>query len=180
MKVLVFLRNGFEELELVAPVDVLRRAGLAVTIASCEESLSVQGKNSMVLAADALLDDCRTHEYDCLLIPGGPGTAAMRRDERVIKAVQEAQDAGKWIAAICAAPLVLKDAGVIQSRPHTAHFSTADELPGMDSDSAVVIVGNLITSQGAGTALPFGLAIVSRLLGEDAAQQISKSICYPG
>lgn len=180
MKILAFLKNGFEELELVAPVDVLRRAGLEVVTASCEESLGVLGKNGVVLVADALLDDCKSNDYDCLLIPGGPGTAAMRQDARVIKAVQEAQESGKWIAAICAAPLVLKDAGVIQSRPHTAHFSAADELPGMDSDSAVVISGNLITSQGAGTALPFGLAIVSALLGERAAEDVSKSICFPG
>lgn len=174
--VLVILTDGFEEIEAVSPIDLLRRAGAKVTLASLTDSTEVTGKCGMTLKAETPLAECIDREFDLLVLPGGPGVASLRKDERVLALVRARGSSGLPQAAICAAPLVLLDAGVLTGKDYTAHYSCADELPDMKEDLAVVEDGNLVTSRGAGTAVAFGLRLVALLFGEEKAVEIAESI----
>lgn len=173
-RVLCLLADGFEEIETVTPIDLLRRAGVEVVIAGLDEGQAT-GRSGMVLQADATLDEVDAFEYDVLFIPGGPGVAGLRADGRAAALAIEFAQNHKLIAAICAAPLVLKDAGLLDSKRFTAHFSVKDELPEA-GDERVAEDGQLITSRGAGTALDFGLALVERLCGKEKADEIAKAV----
>lgn len=176
--VLVLLADGFEEIEAVAPIDLLRRAGAQVTVASLSESIHVTGRTGVTLHADTTLAALTTQNFDCLFLPGGPGTKLLRADARVKAQVLRQHTLGGWIAAICAAPTVLQDAGLLTGRRYTAHFSVAAELPGLLANERVVVDGHLITSRGAGTAIDFGLVLVEKLFDADKAREISASICF--
>jgi protein deglycase len=170
------LGAGFEEIETITPVDLLRRAGIEVILASLGDEKRVVGRCHMALEADARLADLNPTEFDLLLLPGGPGVAAMRTDGRPTQWAREFGQAGKWIGAICAAPLLLLDAGLLEGRQYTAHFSTANELPLAQRHMRVVKDNYLITSRGAGTALDFGLALIQALMGDEVEQQVATAI----
>jgi 4-methyl-5(b-hydroxyethyl)-thiazole monophosphate biosynthesis len=174
--VLVPLADGFEEIEVVSPVDLLRRAGALVTLAALADGIHVTGRNGITLHADTTLSAAEASRFDCILVPGGPGVARLRADPRLIGLLRRQHEGGGWVAAICAAPVVLKDAGILEGRRHTAHFSVAGELPGALMDERVVADGRLITSRGAGTALEFGLALVSSLFSDEKAAEVARSI----
>lgn len=175
--VLVPLAEGFEEIETLAPVDLLRRAGAEVTMAALAEGIHVTGRTGVTVHADTTLAAVLDRDFDCLFLPGGPGTKLLRADPRVIALVRR-QDAGaRWLAAICAAPTVLLDAGVLGDRRHTAHFSVHAELPARLADERAVADGNLLTSRGAGTAIDFGLLLVEKLFTPEKAREIAASIC---
>jgi 4-methyl-5(b-hydroxyethyl)-thiazole monophosphate biosynthesis len=173
-RVLCLLADGFEEIETVTPVDLLRRAGIEVVMASLHGA-AVSGRCGIRLEADAVLADVDPQTFDLLLIPGGPAVGELRRDGRAAALARDFEAAGKTVAAICAAPLVLKDAGLLENRSFTAHSAVHDELPGVSS-ARLVVDENLITSRGAGTALDFGLALVERLLGKPAADRAAAEI----
>ena len=173
---LFILGDGVEELEAVAPIDVLRRAGVQVTVASITGSRRITGRNGIVLEADTVFADV-TESFDAIVIPGGPGIKAVRAESKVIKTIQRHAKAGRLLAAICAAPTVLLDAGLLIDRRYTAHFGVSDELPDIIEDAPVVIDGNIVTSRGAGTALAFGLTLVELLESEFAADEVATSIC---
>ena len=175
-RVLMPLVEGFEEIETLTPVDLLRRAGVEVTMASLGESLHVTGRSGVTLHADASWTNVADDEVDALVLPGGPGVQAMRSDGRVTEKARSMSQQGKLVAAICAAPLVLKDAGLLEGKRFTAHDSTWGELSGALGHERVVQDGLVITSRGAGTALDFGLALVSRLCGEAMAERVAKAI----
>lgn len=175
---LFIIGDGVEELEAVAPIDLLRRAGVAVTVASITDDCAVTGRNDIVLKADGLLSDV-SGTFDAIVIPGGPGTKAVRADSKVIQLLKEQAQSGRLVAAICAAPTVLLDAGLLEGRRYTAHFGVAGELPAIMEDAPVVIDGNIVTSRGAGTALDFGLTLVELLCSESTADEIATSICVP-
>lgn len=175
-RVLCLLADGVEELELVAPVDVLRRAGAGVVLAAVGRHRDVTGRNGLALKADALLDEIETGDFDLLLIPGGAAVAGLRADGRPAVLARQFVEAGRTVAAICAGPLVLEDAGLLEGRRFTAHFSVANELPGAQSGERVIEDGPIITSRGAGTALEFGLALVDRLFGESKEEEIARAI----
>lgn len=171
MRVLCLVGDGFEELELVAPVDVLRRAGVTVVIAALGTRLAT-GRNGMRLEADAILGDVEAGDFDLLLIPGGPGVAAMREDGRPAVLAAEFAAAGKWVAAICAAPLVLEDAGLLEGKQFTCFLAVREQLVHA-LDERVVVDGKIITSRGAGTAMDFGFALVAQLCGQEVAKRIA-------
>jgi protein deglycase len=175
-RVLCLMAGGFEELELVGPVDLLRRAGAEVILAAVGADLEVTGRNGLVMRADALLDAVDPGGFDLLFLPGGPAVAALRADGRAAHWAGAFASAGKPVAAICAAPLMLKDAGLLEGRRFTAHFSTVDDLPAALTGERVVEDGLILTSRGAGTAVEFGLALVDRLFGEAAEEEIARSI----
>jgi 4-methyl-5(b-hydroxyethyl)-thiazole monophosphate biosynthesis len=175
-RVLCLLVSGFEEIEAVAPIDLLRRAGAEVTIASLTGEKLVTGRCGVTVQADAALADVAAQEFDLLLIPGGPGVKALRSDGRPAQLARAYALAGKPVAAICAAPTGLADAGLLAGRRFTAHFSVKEELPQALARERVVEDGNLITSRGAGTAVEFGLALVQRLFGAGAAEEVAKAI----
>jgi 4-methyl-5(b-hydroxyethyl)-thiazole monophosphate biosynthesis len=172
--VLCLLVDGFEEVELVTPVDLLRRAGVEVVIASLH-GVTATGRCGIRLDADAALADLVASDFDMLLIPGGPGVGELRSDGRAAALAKSFAAADKPVAAICAAPLVLLDAGLLEGRKFTAYHSVREELGG-GLDERVVVDGNLITSRGAGTAMDFSLVLVERLVGPSAAAQVATEI----
>ncbi|MFT4175121.1 MAG: DJ-1/PfpI family protein [Luteolibacter sp.] len=173
-RVLCLLVDGFEEIETVTPIDLLRRAGVEVVLAALVHR-QVKGRCAVTLLADDLLENVDPSAFDALFIPGGPGVGEMREDERAAALAKAFAGQGKTVAAICAAPLVLKDAGLLEGKRFTAHFSVHEDLPGV-IDERVVTDGNLMTSRGAGTALDFGLALVERLAGAEASEEVRAAI----
>ena len=175
-RVLCPLAPGFEEIEALAPVDLLRRAGAEVVVAALLDETWVTGRSGVAVRADTVLANASERGFDALVIPGGPGTKAIRADGRVRDLARAFAAAGKPIAAICAAPTVLRDAGLLEGKRFTAHHSVYDELPNAIAEERVVEDGLLITSRGAGTAVDFGLAIVRRLYGKDVCDEVARAI----
>jgi 4-methyl-5(b-hydroxyethyl)-thiazole monophosphate biosynthesis len=175
--VLTLLAEGFEEIEAFTPVDLLRRAGAEVTVASLSDQRQATGRSGITAHADASLSEVGDRLFDMLFIPGGPGVKNLRADPRVRSVVERHAAADRWLAAICAAPTVLNASGLLAGRRYTAHFSVAGELPAILADQRTVVDGRLLTSRGAGTALDFGLLLVATLLSADKARDIACSIC---
>jgi protein deglycase len=175
-KVLFVLFPGFEELEAVAPIDLLRRAGADVTLASLSGDTFVAGRSGIAVQTNATLDTIDAGAYDLLVIPGGPGTKHARADGRLASLARTFADSNRPVAAICAGPTILADAGLLAGKRFTAHFSTDGELKNAISDETVVEDGNVITSRGAGTAVAFGLALVRRLFGQAACDDVARAI----
>ena len=152
------------------------QADAEVVIASVNGEKLVTGRGGMTLQADAKLADVAKQSFDLLFIPGGPGVKALREDGRAAQLAKDYAQRGKPVAAICAAPTVLADAGLLAGKRFTAHFSVHSQLPGVLAHERVVKDGNLITSRGAGTAVEFGLALVRELFGEPKAKEIADAI----
>ena len=175
-KLLVPLAEGFEEVEAVALIDVLRRAELDVVVAALEGD-SATGSHGITLQADAALGDLELDEFTGVVLPGGmPGTTNLMEDARVLALVQRLNAEGRLVAAICAAPLVLDAAGVLAGLSFTSHPSVAPRLSAPPSEERVVVSGNIATSRGPGTALEFGLALVEQLAGADIAARLASSM----
>ena len=167
--------DGIEEVEALAPVDMMRRAGIEVTIASVDEASQVTGRNGISFSVDTALSQVDANDYDMLVLPGGPGVLKLENNNALNEMLRARDAVGKDIAAICAAPRILAANGILNRLKATSHSSVRDELP-IAVDEPVVIDGHVITSQGAGTAIAFGLALVSRLLDEETANAIALSI----
>ncbi|HEY4246535.1 MAG TPA: DJ-1 family glyoxalase III [Lacunisphaera sp.] len=175
--VLTILADEFEEIEAFASVDLLRRAKIEVTVASLNENRHSTGRSGITAHADVALSAVDGKLFDLLFLPGGAGVKHLRADSRVTAAVMRHHEAGKWLAAICAAPTVLNDCGLLRGKRYTAHFSVASELADIRAGERIVTDGKIITSRGAGTAVEFGLHLVSLLTGPGKAEEIGKSIC---
>jgi protein deglycase len=175
--VLVIAAEGFEEAEAVTPIDVLRRAGANVTFAALANGIHVTGRSGLTVHADTTLAAVETSHFDCILLPGGPGVSQLRGDPRVAAILKKQHEANGWIAAICAAPVVLLPIGILNGRRYTAHFSVAGELPAALPMERAVVDGRLITSRGAGTALDFGLLIVESLFSREKSAEVARAIC---
>jgi 4-methyl-5(b-hydroxyethyl)-thiazole monophosphate biosynthesis len=166
---LVVLFKDFEEIEAVASVDVLRRAGVAVTMATLGDKPLIIGAHGIGVVADGLVENFAAEDFDALLIPGGAGVFPLRKDEksrRLILAVAREQ---KLIAAICAAPILLEDAKLLSGRKYTAHPCVRGELSEPPQEKSVVEDGNLITANGPRAALDFALAVAKYLNGGPVA-----------
>ena len=177
-KVVVLLFDGVEELEAIAPVDILRRAGADVVAAAVSDRLSVVGRSGVEIKCDALFADVQNASFDAAVLAGGPGTDKMLADARVVQFFARHNAEGKIVAAICAAPVVLKAAGVLRGKRCTAHTSRVAQMENCDCSAAVVRDGNAITSRGAGTAVEFALEIVSALFSEKASKDVARAICF--
>ena len=175
--VLAILAEGFEEIEATTPIDLLRRAGAEVTVAALAEGIHVTGRSGLTMHADMPLSAVGARLFDCLFLPGGPGVKLLRADPRVRDIVLQHHRDDRWLAAICAAPAVLHDSGLLAGRRYTAHFSVAGELPNILAEERVVLVGRFLTSRGAGTALDFGIKLVGLLVGAEKAAEVARSVC---
>jgi 4-methyl-5(b-hydroxyethyl)-thiazole monophosphate biosynthesis len=178
-RALLILSEGFEELEAVAPLDLLRRAGVETVSASAGAGLLVAGGRGVAIQADRMLDECLSERFDMLILPGGPGVDKLRKDARVLDLVRRAHAEGVPLAAICAAPVILADAGVAQGHVITSFPSREAELRGQVKAYAqdrVVVDGKVITSRGAGTAEEFALGLIAYLLGPAAAETVRSQI----
>jgi 4-methyl-5(b-hydroxyethyl)-thiazole monophosphate biosynthesis len=174
-KALVLLAEGFEEMEAVIIVDVLRRAQVEVTTASLA-GLSVAGAHGMTLQADATLDATDPNVFDAVVLPGGqPGSTHLRDDGRVHKLVRGQHASGRIVAAICAAPTVLEAAGILKGRVATSF--PGNELPSAKyTEQRVAVDGNVITSRAAGTAFEFALTLVEQLVNPTVAAKLRHSM----
>ena len=178
--VLLPLAKGFEELEAVALTDVMRRGGIEVRLAYIEDELHgdlVTGANGITIKADTSINNVIVDDFDMMVLPGGwGGTYALAENARVQELLREFKEK-KIVGAMCAAPYALQKAGVLSER-YTAYPDAVEEIgaPGYVADEKVVEDGNVITSQGPGTAVCFGLAIVKRLVGEETMQQIKEGM----
>ena len=179
-KALILLAPGFEDLEAIATIDILRRAGVQVhTIALHEHEVS--GARGVTVVTDSnlgLLDETRT--YDAIVLPGGqPGANNLAADSRVLKRLQEQSRAGRWIGAICAAPKVLAAANLLKGHRIT-HFPgalTDAEAQGVEVvDEAVVVDGKLVTGRGPGVAIDFALALVEQLEGREIRDAVEAKL----
>jgi protein deglycase len=178
MKVLIPLAEGFEEIEFVTVVDILRRAEIEVITASLKSG-PVQGRSKIKIMPDASLDDITLADFDAIVLPGGfPGFVNLGNDKRIIKAVQEMDEAGKCVAAICSAPSVLIKAGILKGRRATVHPAGKAELTSCAQyvDDNVVVDGNMVTSKAAGTAMEFALALVEVLGGVEKVEKIREDV----
>jgi protein deglycase len=174
MKILVPLANGFEEIEAVNVIDILRRGDVEVVTAGLKEGL-VEGSHKIKILPDTTLDKIDYRTYDGLVLPGGaPGFVNLGNDERILKMAREMDKAGKVVAAICAAPSVLIKAGVLQGRRATVSPSGKAQLEACAnfSEERVVVDGNLVTSRSPGTALEFALKLVEVLAGKEKMQMV--------
>lgn len=176
--VLVPLAEGFEEIEAMSIIDILKRAGATVIAAGLEEG-PVKGRSDVVMVPDCTLDRALAeNEFDMIVLPGGmPASASLRDDPRVIETLVKMRDAGKTVAAICAAPIALDRAGILDGEQFTSYPGMAPDLPkdGYRQDR-VVISGKLLTSRGPGTALEFAVELVRALYGDSAAKQVADEV----
>lgn len=179
--VCVLIADGSEEMEAVIVVDVLRRSGVGVFVAGVgEETRMVTTSRGVRIAPDGAWDPAEAMRFDALVIPGGiGGTQAMRQDESVKQAVREFLQAGKIVAAICAGPTVLHEAGVLAGKTYTSNPGSREELTaGTWVDRPVVRDGTVLTSQAPGTAFAFALALAEILASPEIARQVAAKMLY--
>ena len=176
-KVLVILVDGFEEIEAVAPIDILRRAGLKVIVAGLEKK-DVTGSHGIRLTADSLLKEI-SKIPEAMILPGGPGAEKLGESEVVRVLMKKMKASKKIIAAICAAPaVVLGRNGFLEGKKATCFPGYEKELGNTATflKDRVVVDGPIVTSRAAGTAVEFSLELVKKLVGEKKAEEISEKI----
>ena len=177
-KVLVILADGFEEVEALSPIDVLRRSGAAVTVAALEYASgtkSVRGAHDVHVVCDALLSDVSSEVFDAVVLPGGmPGAKNLHESNTVTKVILDTFARGDLVCAICASPAyVLAPAGVLKGKKATCYPGCESVAPGVAfTGERVVKDGNVITSAGPGTALEFGLMISDTLFGAQVSSAL--------
>ncbi len=174
-KVLVPIADGTEEIEAVCIIDVLRRAGGSVTVASVD-ALQVTASRGVKLVADKLIADCVNENYDLVVLPGGmPGAEHLRDSKELEQILRRQQQEQRFYGAICASPaVVLQHHGLLEQRLATSHPSFVHQLENTEAvASRVVVDGGCITSRGPGTALEFALKLVELLYGEEKAKEVA-------
>jgi 4-methyl-5(b-hydroxyethyl)-thiazole monophosphate biosynthesis len=185
VKVVVPMAEGFEEIEFVTIVDILRRAEVEVVTACLDERKvpgqeigAVEGSHGIKFVPDAAIDEIDPEEFDAIILPGGfPGFVTLGEDERVLDLIRRMNGAGKHIAAICGAPSVLVKAGIIEGKKATIHPAGRKDLTDDQYvDDRVVVSGKLITSKAAGTAMEFALRLVGELIGEERMRKLAEEI----
>lgn len=177
-KALVFLAPGFEEVEAMTVVDLLRRGGVEVVTAGLEPQ--VEGSHGVRVIPDRRLEEVAgVEDFDALICPGGyPGYENLRRNRRVLELVREAAEKGRIVAAICGAPSVLAEAGVLRGKRATIYPGMEEELKrggGKPSKGLVVVDGKVITSMGPATAFAFALELLKRLVGKKKAEEVRRA-----
>lgn len=181
-KVLVPLAAGFEDLEATTIVDILRRAGVEVVTAGLAPGLA-QGARGMRVQPDASLDEVLGQAFDMIVLPGGmPGAENLKNDARVQVLLKQMAAAGKYTAAICAAPIALAQAGLLAGKKATSYPGFIDKLGLPDTayvQDAVVVDGRVVTSRGPGTAMDFALELVALLVGQAKREQVEIGLVRP-
>jgi DJ-1 family protein len=175
---LVILAPGFEEIEAITPIDVLRRAGVAVTVAGTIEGEIVASRQTRH-RADTSLDAVVDNTYDMIVLPGGAdGTQNLAADARVKKMIARHHQQGRWIAAICAAPTILASLDWLGASRLICHPGVQAQVPpGKLCHERVVVDGRLITSLAAGSSMEFSAALVRALCGDDSWQRVNQGLC---
>ncbi len=175
----IFLADGFEEIEALAPLDLLRRAGLKCTTVGIG-GREIAGAHGIEVKADIACSDFSGDDMEMIMLPGGmPGTKNLDASNTVHGAIDKALEAGAFISAICAAPMILGKRGLLAGKRATCFPGFEGYLEGAEiSEKRVVRDGKIITGAGMGVAIPFGLALVEALLGKETAEKLSRSTLY--
>lgn len=175
-KALVVLADGFEDMEAVTAIDVLRRGEVEVVVASLSRNgLDVAGAHGLRVRADAPFAQAAEETYDAIVLPGGPGTAALKVSVPLLERLRRQKEEGRLISAICAAPTVLVEAGVLEPGQHVTCYPTCVmELDRPSAGVPVVADGNVITGQAPGSALLFSLVVLQALAGEATAMKVAR------
>lgn len=177
--VYIFLTEGFEEIEGLTVVDVLRRTEIDITTVSLTGNIQVTGSHQITVLADKLFEEVSFEDADMLVLPGGPGTGKLLEHEGLDRLLKEHHAKGGRLAAICAAPRVFGLKGFLQGKKATCFPGFEKDLLGAQAmGTAVVTDGNITTSKGMGTAIDFSLSLVEALKGKEEAVRISKAIQY--
>jgi 4-methyl-5(b-hydroxyethyl)-thiazole monophosphate biosynthesis len=179
-KIGIFMADGCEEVEGLTVVDIVRRAGIEIEMISISDAKQVTSSHKVTFQTDLTKAEADFAGYDGIVLPGGmPGTIHLGEDGTVDRVIREFAAAGKLVAAICAAPSVLGQAGLLDGKKATCHPGFEEKLTGADcSVDAVVRDGNIITSRGMGTAIPFALEIVRYFLDDAAVDKIKTGLVY--
>lgn len=179
-KALIFLAPGYEEVEMLTVVDMLRRAKIETNMVSITDSLSVTSSHNVTIQADILFDKADFDNAQILILPGGmPGTTNLRACEPLCAKLKEFDRLGKKLAAVCAAPTVLASLGLLEGKKATCYPTFADQLEtGEYVKQPVVTDGNVITSRGMGTCIDFAGAIIEALADAATAEDVKKAIIY--
>lgn len=176
--VLIPLVDGFEEIEAITTIDLLRRAGVEVTTAGIGKKRAT-GSHDITVETDAVFDDVAEEFYDAIVLPGGPGTGSLNEVRGLHELLREYHERGKILGAICAAPTVLAAAGLLKGKRAACFPSVENKMAGAEIlHEPVVVDGTIITSRGAGTAVPFALALVAKLCSQEDADEIARKIVY--
>jgi 4-methyl-5(b-hydroxyethyl)-thiazole monophosphate biosynthesis len=180
MKAYIFLAEGFEEIEAVTAIDTLRRAEVDIKAVSISENLEVKGSRDVILKADILFDENQLEDGDMLILPGGmPGTKNLEKDSRLAELLKKYAKKNKYIAAICAAPMVLGKLGLLSDKEAACYPGFEPYLEGAKvKNDKVVVDGNFITSRGPGVALDFSLKLVEILKGKDLSDKLRGDMIY--
>ncbi|MDR2629017.1 MAG: DJ-1/PfpI family protein [Puniceicoccales bacterium] len=177
-KLCCLLGNGVEEIELITPVDILLRCGIDVSLVSAHGDVRVSGAHNIKLVADTTIDKITVSNFDGLILPGGPSSFSLKDDVAVLNLVRSFHGADKLIGAICAAPLILQNAGVLKNVNYCAHPCTHDTLTNVDRNERVVVDHHFITAKGPGAAAEFAFAIVRYLHGESMASKMKRDLFF--
>ena len=177
-KALIVLADGFEDVEAVAAIDVLRRGGVEVVAASLSGSRQVRSAHGVTMLADASFSDVSDDEYDAIVLPGGgEGTDNLKSSPELIKRLRRQKESGGLLCAICAAPTVLVEAGVLDDGQHVTCYPTcAFDLDRPCAGVPVVVDGNVITGQAPGSALLFALVVLKTLTDEMNAAKVARGM----
>lgn len=182
-KVALFIENGSEELEFIAPLDIMRRANLEVDLISANNEDFITSSHNVKILADKKIDEVNNIlDYDAIVIPGGmPGSTLLRDNKKIIEFYQTMYNSGKLVAAICAAPIVLSSAGITDDKEVTSYpgFDKEINYKNYNSEKAVVIDKNVITAQGPAVAILFGYEIVNYLLQDNTAEDVKQAMLVP-
>ena len=176
----IFMADGCEEIEGLTVVDLVRRAGIEIEMISVSGEKNVTGSHKIAFQTDVSKADADFASYDGIVLPGGmPGTTHLMEDDTVNRVIKEFATSGKLVAAICAAPSVLGNAGLLEGKKATCYPGVEGKLTGADFvTDPVANDGNIITSRGLGTAIEFAAEIVAYLLDESAAKSLKESVVY--
>lgn len=179
-RALILLAPGFEEIEAMAVIDILKRANVDVVSAGIQPGVIISS-HGVKIVPDIYIDMAKADGFDMLILPGGmPGTTNLNNDARVKVLILDFYNTDKYIGAICAAPYVLSEAGILQDKSATSYPSMQSNLKAKHviQDQKVVQDGKIITSQGPATAIDFALALAVVLEGNDKVQEIRTGILY--
>lgn len=180
MNAFLFLAEGFEEIEALATVDILRRADIEVSTVSITSEKNVKGKMGITVMADTIFDEIVDLDGDILILPGGPAVSKLKEHEGLENLLKEYYMEEKWIAAICPAPTVLAKLELLKNRKAICYPGLEDELEeaSIQEDVEVVVDEKIVTSKGPGTTFPFAIKIVELLQGKDKAEKIAEEMVY--
>lgn len=179
-KIGVFMADSCEEIEALTVVDIARRAGMEVTTISINGKKEITGSHDIKFLADTLISEVDYETLDGIVLPGGmPGTLHLGENDTVNEVIKKFAAGGKMVGAICAAPSVLGAAGILVGKHATCHPGFEEKLTGaVTSEEVVVRDGNIITSRGMGTAIPFALEIVRYFADEETVEKVKKGLVY--